>query len=91
MRHVSTQKRDSHFINNFRRLFGAPSDDLVIIWGQNYRQTKTFKKYVPTTYAETSKKMLLRNGYRVFEVNENYTSQLCYVCKQVMAPARGLA
>ena len=63
MRHVSVQKRDSHYLNRFRELFGPPSDEIVIIWGQNYKQKKTFKKYIPTTAAESFKKLLMRNGY----------------------------
>jgi hypothetical protein len=89
MRRVSTQKRDAHFLNRFRELFGPPRDDLVIFWGDGFRAGRTFHGQTPATGATTFRKMLLRRGYKVFEVSEMYTSRLCHACMLPMAPACG--
>jgi hypothetical protein len=51
MRFVSRQKRDAHFLNLFVEYFGH-AEDVVVIWGKNYKGTRTFTGHTPTSSAQ---------------------------------------
>jgi hypothetical protein len=83
MRFVSRQKRDEHFIKKFRSTFPTP-DKAVIIWGDAFKQEKNYRGHLPTDSAEYFKKLLLRGGYKIFEVDEYMTSKKCHACEHAL-------
>jgi hypothetical protein len=73
MRFVSKQKRDSYFLKKFKSNFPNPANT-VIFWGAGYKQQRTSSGNQPTNSAEYFKELLLKVGYKIFEVGEYFTS-----------------
>jgi hypothetical protein len=78
------QKRDWYFIKKFRQCFPNPSS-AVIIWGASFKQKKNYRGHEPTVSAEKLKELLIKEGYKIFEVNEYNTSKRCHRCESSMA------
>ena len=57
--------------------------------GNAFKYRSHYKNYAPTNYAGFYRQLLLRFGYRIFEVDEYNTSKLCNCCHQELDYARG--
>ena len=75
---IDTQKSERSFLNDFKNKFGTPKDVVVAFgdWEQLHH-----RKYKEPVKGKGFRKMLRRDGYDVFLVDEHRTSVCCSSCR----------
>ena len=77
-RYINTQKSETKMINNFKNKFGDPKNTIVIFG--DYDKKNNMKGKEP--YVNKRLRHLLRLAkYKVYLINEYYTSKLCNKCQ----------
>ena len=76
-RYINTKKSEQKMIQNFKKKFGKPNETIIAFGDYN----KTNLKYHEPTKGKSFRSLLRSFGYKVYLVNESFTSKRCSYCK----------
>ena len=77
--YVNTQRSESNMVNHFKEKYGGPKNTIIALG--DHTQGQHQMKYHEPTKDIGMRRVFQKHGYRVYLINEAYTSKLCHGCK----------
>lgn len=80
-RFYNTRRSEQRMINNFKKKFGDPKKDNVIIGMGDWLEGGSHRKFKEPTKGKGFRDLFRRHGFKVYLVDEFKTSVQCFHCK----------